>query len=103
MGKIAVKDNQVQMSVEFFTDLLKQIGIEYIVRKNSIEFKTPQETYDEGIPVPLELDDSDMLHLAMMAHERNMTFNAFCNKILREKIEKIEQEKLVKKNKRKGV
>jgi len=100
MSKVLIKSDNVQMSVEYFTDLLKQMGIEYSVKKNSIEFKTDKEFLEEGIPVPLDIDTDDLLCLMTMAHERNITLNKLCNQILREQIEQSENEKIVKKNKR---
>jgi len=35
-----------------------------------------------------------------MAHENNMNFNDFCNKILREEIEKLEKAQPIKKTKK---
>jgi len=44
------------------------------------------EDYDTRITVPLDLDDSDMLVLMKMAHERDLTFNEFVEDVLREQL-----------------
>lgn len=44
--------------------------------------------YDTRISVPLTLDDDEMLRLMTMAHEHDMTFNSFVEKLLREVIDR---------------
>ena len=44
--------------------------------------------YDTRISVPLTLDDAEMLQLMTMAHEQDMTFNSFVEKLLREVIDR---------------
>jgi len=43
--------------------------------------------------VEIELSDYEFLVLAKMAHEKDVTFNQFCNTILREHISRLEAEK----------
>lgn len=45
------------------------------------------EEYDTRVSVPLEFTDDELLTYMKMAHERDMTFNAFVEMILREAIE----------------
>jgi len=97
MSRVAICDDAID--VEYFIDLLEQMNIEYTLTKKSIQFKTPKEFLDEGVPVPLELEDSVLLHLMLMAHERNITFNKLCNQVLREQIEQFENEKSLRKTK----
>lgn len=40
------------------------------------------------VAVQLELDNNTLLELCLMAHESDMTLNAFVNKILKEYIDK---------------
>jgi hypothetical protein len=44
--------------------------------------------YDTRISIPLTLDDAEMLRLMTMAHEHDMTFNSFVEKLLREVIDR---------------
>lgn len=44
--------------------------------------------YDTRISIPLTLDDHEMLQLMTMAHEHDMTFNSFVEKLLREVIDR---------------
>jgi hypothetical protein len=44
------------------------------------------EEYDTRISVPLDFSDEDLLKYMKMAHERDMTFNAFVEQALREAI-----------------
>lgn len=41
------------------------------------------------VSVEVELSDSVILQLALIAHKRNLTMNQLCNDILRECIEKV--------------
>ena len=43
--------------------------------------------------VEIELSDYEFITLAKMAHEKDVTFNQFCNTILREHISRLESEK----------
>ena len=65
-----------------------------------IIYKTPKEVADEGIPVPLELEESVLIELMQMAHEKNLTFNQFCNDALREQIKNLEIIEKSKKSKK---
>jgi hypothetical protein len=100
MFRVQVKNKSVQMSKEYFIDFLNQLNIQHSINKNMIEIKTPKEIFEEAIPFPIDLEDSEIFRLMIMAHENNITFNDFCNKILREEIEKIEKTKPSKKNKK---
>ena len=51
------------------------------------------ETFDKRIQVPIELDDADFMALAKMAHEEDITFNQLIERILRDLIERIKNEK----------
>lgn len=46
-----------------------------------------QLDYDTRISIPLTLGDDEMLRLMTMAHEHDMTFNGFVEKLLREVID----------------
>lgn len=48
-------------------------------------------SYDTRVQVPLELSDSDMLHLFKMAHERDITLNELVEELLREEIRRLEK------------
>ena len=100
MFKIQLKDDSVQMSKEYLIDFLKKLNINHSIRKNIVTIKTAEEINDERVPVPLELEDSEKLRLMSMAHARNLSFNDFCNEVLREEIEKFEQAKQSKKTKK---
>ena len=91
MSKVLIKSNNIQMSVEYFTDLLKQMNVKYSVNKNSIEFKTREESIKEGIEFPIELSDEEMLCLMKIAHEKNITFNELCNQVLKEELDKLDK------------
>ena len=42
--------------------------------------------------VEIELSDYEFNTLAKMAHEKDVTFNQFCNTVLREHISRLEEE-----------
>jgi len=42
--------------------------------------------------VEIELSDYEFITLAKMAHEKDVTFNQFCNTVLREHISRLEEE-----------
>lgn len=44
------------------------------------------EDYDTRISIPLTLKNDEMLALFMIAHERDMTFNAFVEQIIKQKL-----------------
>lgn len=44
--------------------------------------------YDTRISIPLTLDDNEMLQLMTLAHEQDMTFNNFVEKLLRQVIDR---------------
>jgi len=101
MSKVAVSNKESLEAVCSVLDTLKVPYEKVSKKKNSYVFyKTPEEVNAERIPVPLELDDVKMLRLMNMAHENNMNFNDFCNKILREEIEKLEKAQPIKKTKK---
>ena len=43
--------------------------------------------------ITIELTEQEFLSLAIMAHEKDITFNNLCNQILKEQIDKIEKRK----------
>ncbi len=45
------------------------------------------ETYDTRVKIPLEFSDEELFSYMKMAHERDMTFNAFVEMVLKEAIE----------------
>lgn len=49
----------------------------------------PEVTY---VDVPINLPDDVLLKLALMAHEQDITLNEFCRKIVREELDKLENE-----------
>jgi hypothetical protein len=75
------------MTCEYFEDLLNQLGVDYSIEKNSIYFKTPSEQNTENVEI--ELSEYEFNTLFRMAHEENITFNQFCNKVLKEHFDKI--------------
>jgi hypothetical protein len=46
------------------------------------------QPYDTRVSIPLELSDSEMLTLFQMAHERDMTLNAFVEDVIMKFVEK---------------
>ena len=44
------------------------------------------EEYDSRVQVPIDFSDEELLRYMKMAHERDMTFNAFVEEALREAI-----------------
>jgi hypothetical protein len=57
------------------------------LEKASAMFKG--DDWDTRIQVPIELDDSELLELMMMAHRADKTFNQFVTGILEQQIEKM--------------
>ncbi len=51
------------------------------------------QEYDTRIIVPLNLEEEELMLLFKLAHEEDMTFNQFVEKILREAIDRLEMEK----------
>lgn len=49
-------------------------------------------SYDTRVQVPIELNDSDMLHLFKMAHERDITLNQLVENLLREEIRRLQDD-----------
>jgi hypothetical protein len=54
------------------------------------------EDYDTRISIPITLPDDELLMIFKLAHEADMTFNDFVEKILRDKMADIEYEKYLK-------
>lgn len=50
------------------------------------------EEYDTRISVPLDFTDEELLKYMMLAHERDMTFNAFVEEALRHAIEEVQRD-----------
>lgn len=50
------------------------------------------ESFDRRVQVPLDLPDSDILKIALMAHERDITLNQMVEEMLRIAIERHKQE-----------
>lgn len=50
------------------------------------------EDYDDRVSVPLELSDEEMLKYMILAHEKDMTFNAFVEEALRSAIEEYKRD-----------
>ena len=50
---------------------------------------------DKRVAVQIDLPDDVLLRLCLLAHEADMTLNAFVNMILREYIDKIEKQRKV--------
>ena len=50
----------------------------------------PQTTGFEEVEI--ELTDQEFLTLAKMAHDKDITFNQLCNQVLREHIDKLDNE-----------
>jgi predicted DNA binding CopG/RHH family protein len=44
------------------------------------------EDYDTRVSIPIDLPDHELMAIFKMAHEADMTFNDFVEKILREKL-----------------
>lgn len=91
-----VKTNKkgiIKISQEAFEDILEQFNVDYHIKNNYIEFKTPYEIktmYSEEVEI--EITDQEFLTLAKMAHERDMTFNELCNDLLRDFVENAEEQ-----------
>jgi hypothetical protein len=94
---------------DLFSDLKNIKGDDQIIEENVLDkgsialtelkdsFKNMtveeyQELYEKAsgfVSVDVELSDSVILQLALIAHKRNLTMNQLCNDILRECIEKV--------------
>lgn len=48
--------------------------------------------YDTRVTVPLDISDADFNSIARMAHEHDITFNQMVEKILREQIDRLQNE-----------
>ena len=49
------------------------------------------ENYDARVSIPIELEESELLELMKMAHERDITFNEFVEEVLRNEFAKFER------------
>lgn len=54
--------------------------------------KKSEEVSEENETVNIDIDDVDILHLALKAHELDITLNAYMVKLLKAEIEKYEEE-----------
>ena len=54
------------------------------------------EDYDTRVQVPVDFSDEELLQYMKMAHDRDMTFNAFVEEALRQALEEIEAGRLTK-------
>lgn len=54
------------------------------------------EDYDTRVSMPVDFSDAELLQYMKMAHERDMTFNAFVEEALRHAIEQVNIGKLTK-------
>ena len=61
------------------------------------------EDYDTRIMVPVDFSDEDLLQYMKIAHERDITFNAFVEEALRHVLEEVESGRLTKKDAQKFV
>jgi len=61
------------------------------------------ESYDTRVQVPVDFSDAELLQYMKMAHERDMTFNAFVEEALRNALEAVEDGRLTKEDARKFV
>lgn len=50
------------------------------------------EDYDERVSIPIDFDDSELLVLMKMAHERDMTFNEFVEDAVRRSLAEYERD-----------
>jgi hypothetical protein len=73
--------NQAWDDVDY-TDL--EVDDDWVEKASAI---AEGKEYDTGIKVPLDFTDDELLKYMIMAHERNMTFNAFVEEALRAAIE----------------
>ena len=87
------KDGIIKISQEAFEDLLEQFDVSFCIKKDSIEFETPFEKKTmNNEEIEIELFDEEFLALAKIAHEKDITFNDFCNQILKEHIDRLEKD-----------
>ena len=61
------------------------------------------EPYDTRVSVQVDFSDEDLLQYMKLAHERDMTFNAFVEEALRDAIEAVEDGRLTKEDAKKFV
>jgi ribosomal protein S18 len=61
------------------------------------------EPYDTRVQVQVDFSDEDLLQYMKMAHDRDMTFNAFVEEALRDAIEAVEDGRLTKEDAKKFV
>ena len=61
------------------------------------------EDYDTRVMVPIDFSDEDLLQYMKMAHERDMTFNAFVEEALRHAIAEVDAGRLTKKDAQKFI
>jgi hypothetical protein len=54
------------------------------------------EEYDTRVQVPIDFSDEDLLKYMKMAHDRDMTFNAFIEEALRHALEEVKAGRLTK-------
>jgi hypothetical protein len=59
---------------------------------------TAGEDYDTRVMMPVDFSDEDLLKYMKLAHERDMTFNAFVEEALRHAIAEVEAGRLTKKH-----
>jgi len=78
--------NQAWDDVDY-TDL--EVVDDWISKATSI---VDGQEYDTRISVPLDIPDGDLLKYMILAHERDMTFNAFVEEALRNAIEEFNQD-----------
>jgi hypothetical protein len=70
-----------------YTDL--EVDEDFIEKATAI---VNGQEYDTGVLVPIDFTDEELLKYMKMAHERNMTFNAFVNEALADMIERYKEE-----------
>ena len=73
--------NQAWDDVDF-TDL--EVDEDWLEKATAI---VDGENYDERVKVPIDFSDEELLKYMKLAHERDMTFNAFVEEALRAAIE----------------
>lgn len=61
------------------------------------------EDYDTRVMVPIDFSDEDLLQYMKLAHEHDMTFNAFVEEALRHAIAEVDAGRLTKKDARKFI
>lgn len=50
------------------------------------------ESFDRRVQVPIDLSNNELLKIAMLAHERDITLNQFVEEILRNEIDRYKEE-----------